>query len=74
MKTAIELCDEQMNVIVIKALMDARDTFNEYLQQYEDGKEWVAVFETDRGKDIKELKKHVKACNRLLYWFGGIDG
>jgi uncharacterized protein YgbK (DUF1537 family) len=74
MKTTIELCDEQMNVILIKALMDARDTFNECLQQYEDGKEWVAVFETDREKDIKELKKHVKACNRLLHWFGGIDG
>jgi hypothetical protein len=74
MKTTIELVDEQLNVIVIKALMDARDTFNDFLKQYEDGKEWVAVFETDKDKDIKLLKKHVKACNRLLYWFGGING
>ena len=73
MKTTFEITQDQLDSIVIAALMDARDTFNEYLKQYEDGKEWVAVFETDKEKDIKLLKKHAKACNRLLYWFGGID-
>lgn len=71
MKTTFEIEYEQINSIVNAMLRETRDDFEGYLRQYENGKDWVAVFEVDREKDIKMLKKHVKACDRLLKWYGG---
>ena len=71
MNINIKIEYDQLETIVVAALKDLKQDFEEHLERYEDKDAWVAVFETDREKDIKLLKKHVKACNRLLEWYGG---
>lgn len=70
MKINIEVDYEQLDQIIAAALKDVKQDFEDYLKRYEDKDAWVAVFDTDREKDIKLLKKHVKACDRLLEWYG----
>lgn len=71
MKLPIELSYDFADAVTVENLKEAREVFVEYLERYKDPEHgWIAVFETDEKKDIKELKKMVKACNRLLSWYG----
>lgn len=60
----IEICDEQLNAIVIKELAAQLS----YLKQdYEDGR--VGVFSFDWDEDRKKVKRLIKALERVLDWY-----
>ena len=74
MKLPIELSYDFADEVTRLNLKDAREVFKEYLQRYKDPEHgWIAVFETDAAADIKELNKMVKACDRLLSWYGEME-
>lgn len=61
----IEICDEQLNAIVIKELAAQLSYLKE---DYEDGR--VGVFSFDWDEDRKKVKRLIKALERVLDWYG----
>ena len=60
----IEICDEQLNDIVVKELSAQLS----YLKaDYEDGR--VGVFSFDWDEDRKKVKRLIKALERVLEWY-----
>jgi HEPN domain-containing protein len=64
----IEICDEQLNDIVVKELSAQLSYLKE---DYEDGR--VGVFSLDPDEERKEMKRLIKALERVLDWYGGAD-
>jgi len=60
----IEICDEQLNDIVIKELSAQLSYLKE---DYEDGR--VGVFSFDWDEDRKQVKRLIKALERVLDWY-----
>lgn len=60
----VEICDEQLNAIVIKELSAQLSYLKE---DYEDG--GVPVFSYDRDEERKKLKRLIKALERVLDWY-----
>lgn len=60
----IEICDEQLNAIVVKELSAQLSYLKE---DYEDGK--VGVFSFDWDEDRKKVKRLIKALERVLDWY-----
>jgi hypothetical protein len=60
----IEICDEQLNDIVIKELSAQLSYLKE---DYEDGR--VGVFTFDWDEDRKQVKRLIKALERVLEWY-----
>ena len=61
---SIEICDEQLNEIVIKEL-SAQLTYLK--QDYEEGR--VGVFSFDWDEDRKQVKRLIKALECVLDWY-----
>ena len=61
----IEICDEQLNAIVIKKLATELSHLKE---DYEDG--GVPVFSYDRDEERKKVKRLIAAFERVLDWYG----
>lgn len=64
----IEICDEQLNAIVNKELSAQLYYFKKDLK---DGR--VGVFSFDPAEERKEMKRLIKALERVLDWYGGED-
>ena len=60
----IEICDEQLNDIVIKELSAQLSYLKE---DYDDGR--VGVFSFDWDEDRKKVKRLIKALERVLDWY-----
>lgn len=61
----IEVCDEQINAIVIKELSFQLHYFK---QDLKDGR--VGVFSLDPDEERKEMKRLIKALERVLDYYG----
>ena len=61
----IELCDEQLTAIVIKELSAQLHYFKKDLK---DGR--VGVFSFDPDEERKEMKRLIKALERVLDYYG----
>ena len=71
MKLPLEISCDFADAVTVQNLKETREVFVEYLERYKDPEHgWIAVFHKDEDDDIKELKKMVKACDRLLLWYG----
>jgi hypothetical protein len=66
----VEIVDEQVDSLVRQQLGWHLKIFEEDLAARKDGG-GMAIFDIDREKDIKALKKHVKAFTLALKYFGG---
>jgi hypothetical protein len=66
----VEVVDEQVDSIIRQELSWHLKIFEEDLAAREDGS-GMAIFDTDRKKDIKAIKKHIKAFKLTLDYFGG---
>lgn len=74
MKLPLEISYDFADAVTVANLKEAREVFVEYLERYKDPEHgWIAVFHKDEAADIKELKKMVKACERLLGWYGEME-
>ena len=67
----IEINDDYVDALVVKDLKETRDNWQHYLDKYkEQDHGFISIFSHDPEKDKKELKKCVKAINRVLDWYG----
>jgi hypothetical protein len=64
----IEICDEQLNAIIVKELSQQLGFLKKDL---EEGR--LGVFSFDRDENAKQLKKLAKALERVLDYYGGND-
>ena len=61
----IEICEEQLHAIIIKELSEQLSYFK---QDLEEGR--VGTFSFDWDEDRKQVKRMVKALERVLDWYG----
>lgn len=67
----IELTHEQINEIFITELRDTLANFEKNLEVNRNGR-GLCLFTADPAEDAKIIKKHIKACKRLLEFYGGV--
>jgi len=69
-KIEVDVDWELTDSIVSKNLSDLLDTLE---QDYEKRKQGtgMAIFDTDKDKDLKLLKKHIKAMKLILKYYSG---
>lgn len=70
MKVEFDLDWELADIIVSKNLSYLLDTLETDLDCRENG-HGMAIFDTDKKKDIKILKKHIKAMKLILKYYTG---
>ena len=70
MKIEVEVDWELSDIIVAKNLSDLLDTLETDLNSRERDI-GMAIFDTDKKKDIKILKKHIKAMKLILKYYNG---
>lgn len=64
----IEVCDEQIESIIVKELSQQLNFVKDDLE-----KDRIGMFSFDRDENAKQLKKLAKALERVLDWYGGND-
>jgi len=64
----INVSIEDESRIVASALKDSIESLEQSIQERKDGT-GVAFFKQDKEKDIKEMKKYLKAMNKTLDFF-----
>ena len=64
----IEITDDNLESILIQELRNTKEMLESDLETG-----GIAVFEIDPKKDKKELKKHIKAINLILNYYGYYD-
>jgi len=70
MKIEIDVDWELSDIIVAKNLKGLLDTLEEdFVKRKQDT--GMAIFDTDKDKDIKILKKHIKAIKLVLKYYTG---
>ena len=57
------------DIIIEEDLKWVIKTLKKDLRRYESGEEWVAIFDTDKRKDQKMIKKHIKAFKMVLDYY-----
>ena len=69
MTYTIEMTYDQVDAIVIKELTTLLQGFkNDRKQRKND--EGMAIFDTDKKKDLKKMKEHIKAVELILSYYG----
>lgn len=70
-KVAIELDIDTVDSIIVKELLESRNSLVDDLKRYKQKDPgWIAIFDTDPKKDKKLIKKHIESFNRILEWYG----
>lgn len=67
----IELCGDCLDPVVRASLTQCRGYLKADLAKAESGHDYFHVFDKDTAEDIKKLKKHIKAFDRVLSYYGG---
>jgi L-lactate utilization protein LutB len=67
----IELDYQQIDEVVIQSLQNTLANFKENLEAHRNGR-GLELFVADPAEDAKIIKKHIKACKRLLEYYGGV--
>lgn len=65
----IELDEDQVIGAFLEELIIALDTFENMYESRANGDK-MAYFDDELPKDLKILKKHIKACKLLLKYYG----
>ena len=66
MKVTIDIDEE---ALVPKILADGIKKFEQDLDNYKYGDEFIAIFDIDPKKDKKEIKKHIKAFKKVAQYY-----
>ena len=70
MKVEFDLDYEEVDKITVKSLKDLLETLEQDFVSRKQGT-GMAIFDTDKDKDIKLLKKHIKAMKLRLEYYAG---
>lgn len=70
MKIEVEVDWELSDIIVLKNLKGLLETLeDDYIRRKEGN--GMSIFDTDKDKDLKLLKKHIKAMKLILKYYSG---
>ena len=69
-KVTVDLDWETVDNIVCTQIQEMKSDLEGYLIQVQNNKKGT-VFDMNYKKDIKQIKKHIKACDRIYAYFGG---
>ena len=70
MKIEVEVDWELSDIIVSKNLKGLLETLeDDYIRRKEGN--GMSIFDTDKNKDLKLLKKHIKAMKLILKYYSG---
>ena len=70
MKVEIDVDWELSDIIVAKNLKELLETLEDDYESRKQGT-GMSIFDTDKDKDIKLLKKHIKAMKLILKYYVG---
>jgi hypothetical protein len=70
MKVEVDVDWELSDIIVAKNLKELLETLEDDYESRKQGT-GMSIFDTDKDKDIKLLKKHIKAMKLILKYYVG---
>ena len=72
-KITIELDWDTIDKITTSSMKSLVESLEDDLEKRKKGKEWVAIFDTNKKKDIAEIKRHIDAFKTVLKYYGEGD-
>ena len=71
-KVMVPLDWDTVDNIVVMQIQEMKESLEGYLIQVKNNKKGT-VFDTDYKKDMKQIKEHIEACEKIYAYFGGND-
>ena len=69
-KIMVPLDYETVDNIICMQMQEMKESLEGYLIQVKNNKKGT-VFDTDYKKDMKQIKEHIEACEKIYAYFGG---
>ena len=69
-KVMVPLDWDTVDNIVCMEMQEMKKSLEEYLVQVKENKKGT-VFDMDYEKDMKQIKEHIDACEKIYAYFGG---
>ena len=69
-KVMVPLDWDTVDNIVVMQIQEMKESLEGYLIQVKNNKKGT-VFDMDYKKDIKQIKEHIEACDKIYAYFGG---
>ena len=69
-KVMVPLDWDTVDNIVVMQIQEMKESLEGYLIQVKNNKKGT-VFDMDYKKDIKQIKEHIEACEKIYTYFGG---
>ena len=69
-KVMVPLDWDTVDNIVVMQIQEMKESLEGYLIQVKNNKKGT-VFDTDYKKDMKQIKEHIEACDKIYAYFGG---
>ena len=69
-KVMVPLDWETVDNIVVMQVGQMKEDLERYLVQVKENKKGT-VFDMDYKKDMKQIKEHIEACEKIYAYFGG---
>ena len=68
-KVMVPLDWDTVDNIVVMQIQEMKESLEGYLIQVKNNKKGT-VFDTDYKKDMKQIKEHIEACEKIYAYFG----
>lgn len=65
----IEVSHDEATEIILQSLKDSLEGFRSDYEVRQEGGFPNGVFKKDPNEDLKAIKKHIKACERLIKYY-----
>jgi hypothetical protein len=69
-KITIELDWDTIDKITTSSMKSLVESLENDLEKRKKDEEWIAIFDTNKKKDIAEIKRHIDAFKTVLKYYG----
>ena len=69
-KVMVPLDYETVDNIICMQMQEMKESLERYLIEVKNNKKGT-VFDLDYKKDMKQIKEHIEACEKIYTYFGG---
>jgi len=69
MEITIDIDPEEYDKLVVEYLKEQKELMKSFLENRKDDT-GMAIFDTDKDKDIEKIKEHIKAFKLLISYYG----
>jgi len=69
-KVMVPLDYETVDNIICMQMQEMKESLERYLIEVKNNKKGT-VFDLDYKKDMKQIKEHIEACEKIYAYFGG---